>query len=140
MKPLVVLTNIGESGSDENALEEELRSAGSDVLALTVLDVRLLADPKSPPSWVDDLSNGAFWSTYVIEGEAGKGDICLNGPPARHFHRGDKVIIMAEAWLEPGEMPGLAPTVIFVDEKNQLIRTAKHPPTRAESEQLDKIH
>ena len=89
---------------------------------------------------VTNLSNGAFWSTYVIEGEAGKGDICLNGPPARHFHRGDKVIIMAEAWLEPGEMTGLAPTVIFVDEKNQLIRTAKHPPTRAESEQLDKIH
>ncbi len=89
---------------------------------------------------VTNLSNGAFWQTYVIEGEAGNGDICLNGPPARHFHRGDKVIIMAEAWLEPGEMPGLVPNVVFVDEKNQVVRTAKHPPSRAESEQLDKIH
>lgn len=89
---------------------------------------------------VTNLSNGAFWQTYVIEGEPGKGDICLNGPPARHFHRGDKVIIMAEAWLEPGEIQDLALTVAFVDEMNQLIRTATHPPTRAESEQLDKIH
>lgn len=88
---------------------------------------------------VTNLSNGVFWQTYVIEGEAGRGDICLNGPPARHFHRGDKVIIMAEAWLEPGEIQDLAPTVAFVDEKNQLVRTAKHPPTRVESEQLDKI-
>lgn len=85
---------------------------------------------------VTNLSNGVFWQTYVIEGEAGRGDICLNGPPARHFHRGDKVIIMAEAWLEPGEMPDLVPTVVFVDEKNQLVRTAKHPPSRTASNQI----
>jgi aspartate 1-decarboxylase len=66
----------------------------------------------------------------VIEGEPGKGDICLNGPPARHFQRGDKVIIMAEAWLQPDEMEELAPNVVFVDEKNQLVHTAKHHPTR----------
>jgi aspartate 1-decarboxylase len=79
---------------------------------------------------VTNLSNGVFWQTYVIEGEAGKGDICLNGPPARHFHRGDKVIIMAEAWLQPGEMEELAPNVVFVDDKNELVRIAKHHPSR----------
>jgi aspartate 1-decarboxylase len=86
---------------------------------------------------ITNLSNGVFWQTYVIEGEPGQGDICLNGPPARHFQRGDKVIIMAEAWLEPKEVEGLAPTVVFVDEKNQVVRTAKHPPTRKDSEKLD---
>jgi L-aspartate-alpha-decarboxylase len=86
---------------------------------------------------ITNLSNGAFWQTYVIEGEPGKGDICLNGPPARHFQRGDKVIIMAEAWLEPKEVEGLAPTVVFVDEKNQLVRAVTHPPTRKEAEHLD---
>ena len=86
---------------------------------------------------ITNLSNGVFWQTYAIEGEAGKGDICLNGPPARHFQRGDKIIIMAEAWLLPEEMDELAPTVVFVDEKNQLVRTAKHHATRMayESEQ-----
>ncbi len=86
---------------------------------------------------ITNLSNGVFWQTYVIEGEPGNGDICLNGPPARHFQRGDKVIIMAEAWLEPQEVEGLAPTVVFVDDKNQVVRAAKHPPTRRESEKLD---
>ncbi len=86
---------------------------------------------------ITNLSNGVFWQTYVIEGEPGNGDICLNGPPARHFQRGDKVIIMAEAWLEPQEVEGLAPAVVFVDDKNQVVRTAKHPPTRRESEKLD---
>ncbi len=71
----------------------------------------------------------------MIEGEAGEGDICLNGPPARHFQRGDKVIIMAEGWLEPGEIEGLAPTVVFVDEKNQIVRTAKHHASRKANEQ-----
>ena len=85
---------------------------------------------------ITNLSNGAFWQTYVIEGEPGQGDICLNGPPARHFQRGDKVIIMAEAWLEPKEVEGLAPTIVFVDEKNQVVRTAKHPPTRKGAELL----
>ena len=80
---------------------------------------------------ITNLSNGVFWQTYAIEGEAGKGDICLNGPPARHFQRGDKIIIMAEAWLQPDEMEELVPTVVFVDEKNQLVRTAKHHPSRS---------
>jgi aspartate 1-decarboxylase len=79
---------------------------------------------------ITNLSNGVFWQTYAIEGEEGKGDICLNGPPARHFQRGDKIIIMAEAWLQPEEMDELAPTLVFVDEKNQLVRAAKHHPTR----------
>lgn len=86
---------------------------------------------------ITNLSNGVFWQTYVIEGESGNGDICLNGPPARHFQKGDKVIIMAEAWLQPEEVQDLAPTVVFVDEKNRIVRTATHPPTRKESEKLD---
>jgi aspartate 1-decarboxylase len=85
---------------------------------------------------ITNLSNGVFWQTYVIEGEAGRGDICLNGPPARHFQKGDKVIIMAEAWLEPQEVKDLAPTIVFVDERNQVVRTATHPPTREASEKL----
>lgn len=89
---------------------------------------------------ITNLSNGVFWQTYVIEGEAGKGDICLNGPPARHFQRGDKIIIMAEAWMQPDEMPELAPNVVFVDEKNQLVRTAKHHPTRMAYETAGSVH
>jgi aspartate 1-decarboxylase len=44
---------------------------------------------------IADIDNGERFDTYVIKGEKGKGDICLNGAAARLVHRGDKVIIMA---------------------------------------------
>jgi aspartate 1-decarboxylase len=108
--------------------ETDLNYVGSITIDQKLLD----ASGIRPFQYVNitNLSNGVFWQTYAIEGEAGKGDICLNGPPARHFQRGDKIIIMAEAWLQPGEMDELSPTVVFVDESNQLVRAAKHHPSR----------
>lgn len=72
---------------------------------------------------VHNLSNGVSWQTYVIRGRKGSGVICLNGPPARHFHPGDKVIIFAEAYVEPSEMDGLELTVVIVqDTGNKVFR------------------
>lgn len=69
---------------------------------------------------VTNLSNGVFWQTYVIEGEAGSGVVCLNGPPARHFHRGDKVIIMAEGIFEPHELEGFQPRILVIKDEANL--------------------
>ena len=55
-------------------------------------------------------------------GKKGSGVICLNGPPARHFQPGDKVIIIGEAHVEPSELKGLAPVIVFVDEDNKIVR------------------
>jgi len=75
---------------------------------------------------VTSLANGTFWQTYVMVGKRGSGVICLNGSPAHHFKPGDKVIILAEAWLEPPQMDGLNPTVVFVDDKNRVTEIKKH--------------
>lgn len=75
---------------------------------------------------ITNLSNGMFWQTYVMAGKKGNGDVCLNGPPARHFQPGDKIIVLAEAWLEPSEMEELNPVVVFVDEKNKITDIKKH--------------
>ena len=75
---------------------------------------------------ITNVSNGVFWQTYAMAGPRGKGDICLNGPPARHFHPGDKVIILAEAWIEPTELKTLNPVVVFVDDKNKITEVKKH--------------
>jgi aspartate 1-decarboxylase len=75
---------------------------------------------------ITNISNGVFWQTYAMAGVRGNGDICLNGPPARHFQRGDKVIILAEAWLEPGEVKDLNPVVVFVDDKNHVTEIKRH--------------
>jgi aspartate 1-decarboxylase len=75
---------------------------------------------------INNLSNGTFWQTYVIAGKRGQGTICLNGPPARHFQPGDKVIIIGEAYIDPAELRDLNPLVVFVDDKNKITKVEKH--------------
>jgi aspartate 1-decarboxylase len=66
-------------------------------------------------------NNGARFSTYVIEGERGKKDVCLNGAAARLVQKGDVVIIIAYGLLEDEERKTYVPKVIFVDEENNII-------------------
>jgi aspartate 1-decarboxylase len=75
---------------------------------------------------ITNVSNGVFWQTYAMAGKRGQGDICLNGPPARHFQKGDKVIILAEAWITPEGLKDLNPVVVFVDDKNKVTEIKKH--------------
>jgi aspartate 1-decarboxylase len=75
---------------------------------------------------ITNVSNGIFWETYALPGDRGKGDICLNGPPARHFQRGDKIIILAEAWVEPKEIKDLNPVVVFLDDENHVTDIKMH--------------
>src|SRR3989344_2383998 len=75
---------------------------------------------------INNLSNGLSWQTYILEGKKGKGEIILNGPPARLFQRGDKVIILAEAYLEPEEAKNLIPAVVFVNKKNKVTGVERH--------------
>jgi len=75
---------------------------------------------------ITNVSNGVFWQTYVMAGKRGGGDICLNGPPARHFQPGDKIIVIAEAYIDQSELKNLNPVVVFVDEKNKVTEVKKH--------------
>lgn len=69
-------------------------------------------------------NNGARLETYVIEGEADSGVICLNGAAARLVQKGDNVIIIAYCWLEEGEAKTFKPKVVFVDENNRISETS----------------
>jgi aspartate 1-decarboxylase len=82
---------------------------------------------------ITNVSNAVFWRTYVIAGKRGQGDVCLNGPPARLFAVGDKVVILAEALLEPSELKNLNPVVVFVDDKNKITNVVKHKVIPVES-------
>lgn len=65
--------------------------------------------------------NGARIETYVITGERGSGQICLNGAAARLFQPGDEIIIMAYAQMTPDEAATFKPRVIFpIGPDNQL--------------------
>ncbi len=71
-------------------------------------------------------NNGARLETYVIEGEAGSGVICLNGAAARHVHVGDNVIIIAYCWIDAEEARTFKPSVVFVDDKNGIHEITDH--------------
>lgn len=71
-------------------------------------------------------NNGARLETYVIEGEAGSGVICLNGAAARHVHVGDNVIIIAYCWIDAEEAKSFKPSVVFVNDKNAISEITDH--------------
>lgn len=67
-------------------------------------------------------SSGARLDTYVIEGERGSGEVCLNGPAARLGQRGDVVVIIAYGEYEEGELAGHEPRVVKVDDRNRPLQ------------------
>ena len=69
-----------------------------------------------------NLHNGTRVETYVLEGAAGSGTICMNGAAARWAEVGDKVIIISYSLLTKQEMKKHQPRVLFVDDKNRLSR------------------
>ena len=68
-----------------------------------------------------DVNNGNRLDTYVIEGPAKSGMICLNGAAARLVQPGDLVIIVAYASMTPEEAKNWQPTVVHVNEKNEIV-------------------
>lgn len=70
---------------------------------------------------VVNLNNGQRFDTYVIEADAGSGEICLNGPAARLGQKGDLVIIIAYCSVDPDEIAGHTPKIVKVDKHNKVI-------------------
>ena len=65
-------------------------------------------------------NNGERFVTYIIKGERGSGQICLNGAAARLVQPDDVVIIMAYAQMTPEEARNFRPAVIFPKAGNRL--------------------
>ncbi len=73
-----------------------------------------------------NVNSGSRIETYVIAGERGSGVICLNGAAARSGQKGDLVIIMAYADMTPDEIKNHRPKVVFVGDKNEIVRVADY--------------
>jgi len=64
---------------------------------------------------VVNINNGERLDTYVITGERGTGQICMNGPAARRVAIGDIIIIISYATMDFEEAKSFKPTIIFPD-------------------------
>ena len=71
---------------------------------------------------VVNINNGERLETYVIKGERGSGEICLNCPAARKATVGDVIIIISYASMDFEEAKSFKPTLLFPDTStNKLI-------------------
>ncbi len=100
--------------------EANLYYVGSITIDEDLMDAaNLIANEKVQ---VVNINNGERLDTYVIKGERGSGQICLNGPAARKCSEGDIVIIMSYATMDFEEAKHFKPSVIFPDtETNRLV-------------------
>lgn len=67
---------------------------------------------------VVNVTNGARLETYTIPGEAG--ELHLNGAAARLGEVGDELIVMAFGRCEEAAADAHEPTVVFVDDDNEI--------------------
>ena len=71
-----------------------------------------------------DITNGNRLETYVIKGARGSGCICINGAAAHLVNKNDLVIIVAYCQLTTIEVDDHVPTVVHVDEINNIVSLA----------------
>jgi len=69
-----------------------------------------------------NFNNGSRLDTYTIEGAAGSGTICLNGPAARFGSVGDEIIIVSYVHLPEESAKKFKPKVVMVDKKNKITK------------------
>lgn len=68
-----------------------------------------------------DINNGARLSTYALEGQAGSGEICLNGAAARLIAKDDIVIILTYSMVKEDEAKHARPIIVHVDSENRIV-------------------
>lgn len=71
--------------------------------------------------YVYNVNNGERFSTYVIAGIAGSGEICLNGAAARKASIEDLVIICSYASYNDEECELHVPIGVYVDKFNKIV-------------------
>lgn len=103
--------------------------ADLDYVGSITIDAKLMKEADINPYemvQITNLRNAARWKTYALPADAGTGKICLNGPPAHLFSKGDLVIILSMAEMSEEEIEKLKPRVVFMDENNNITDIEEH--------------
>lgn len=68
-----------------------------------------------------DITNGERLDTYVIKGERGSGQVCMNGPAALRVNVGDVIIVLSYARMSVEEARAFRPVIVFPDERTNRL-------------------
>ena len=71
-----------------------------------------------------NITTGARFTTYAIEAPRGSRVIGVNGAAARLVQKGDKVIVVTYCQVDASEARNYNPTVVLLDEGNEIKRAA----------------
>ncbi len=76
--------------------------------------------------YINNATTGSRIMTYVIPGERGSGEVCMNGGAALHAKVGDTIHILSFAYMSEEEADVYQPTVIFTKGNNEIERIEKY--------------
>ncbi len=71
---------------------------------------------------VFDIENGNRFTTYLMEGERGTGECCVNGAAAHLVKLEDKLILATYYDLDPAGLKSYRPRIIIVGPDNRIIQ------------------
>ena len=78
-----------------------------------------------------NVANGNRFTTYAIRAEAGSKIISVNGAAAHKASPGDRIIICAYAAMSEADVASFKPTLVYLNEKNDIINTGNAIPVQA---------
>ncbi|MCI0749566.1 MAG: aspartate 1-decarboxylase [Nevskiales bacterium] len=78
-----------------------------------------------------NITNGERFTTYAIKAEPGSGVISVNGAAAHKARVGDRLIICSYAVMDAAAAHAFRPRLIYLDERNRIVRTANTIPVQA---------
>ena len=100
--------------------EADLQYVGSITIDEDLMDAAGIIENEKVQ--IVNINNGERLETYVIKGERGSGEICMNGPAARKVAVGDIIIIISYASMDLEEAGSFEPKIIFPDtQTNKLV-------------------
>ena len=99
--------------------EADLHYVGSITIDEDLMDAANLIENEKVQ--IVNINNGERLETYVITGQRGSGQVCLNGPAARRVAVGDIIIIISYASIDFEEAKSFKPVLIFPDTDSNKI-------------------
>ncbi len=78
-----------------------------------------------------NITNGNRFTTYAIRAEKDSGIVSVNGAAAHLAAPGDLLIVCSYIGLSQSELAGYKPQLVYVNEKNQIVRTNREIPVQA---------
>jgi len=98
--------------------EANIEYEGSVTIDRDLLDAADMLPYERVDIW--NCTNGNRLTTYVIEGERGEGQICINGAAAHLMKPGDLVIIASWADVPDAEARNFEAKRVFVAHENRI--------------------